>query len=206
MTARPSSDAGLAGEVSQQTGEPATRVTSSGVVRRGRMRTVFGWLAVVLIGIALWPATLGGITGLTVVNGESMSPTYTTGDVAVTVKVPSYSPGDVISFTVPEGQPGAGGFVIHRVLTAETGEYTTIGDNNPNPDQWVITDADITGKSVARLPGVGLILTPQVLPYVVALALGGIVTVLLWVPRRSEDDDERDETDERDLRTSGRRL
>ena len=199
MTARPTSEEGLAVVLPQALRNPG------GPTRPGRWRRIraaWNWALLALAAVVLWPATLGGVTGLTIVAGDSMLPTYTTGDVAVTLKMTSYHPGDVISYTVPEGQPGAGGHVIHRVLTAESGQYTTIGDNNSSPDTWVIGDSDILGKAVARVPGVGVVFTPQVLPYVVALALGGIVTVLLWSPRAGE---ENEDDDERNLRRSGRR-
>lgn len=156
------------------------------------LRTLLSWTMLLVAVALLWPSQLGGLTGLTVVHGQSMEPTYSTGDVVVTLRQPGYGPGDVISYEVPDGQPGAGGHVIHRVHSiGADGRYLTIGDNNDTLDAWTITDADVIGKAVLHLPGAGVVFTPQVLPYVVAMSLGAIVTVLLWGPgRRDQDDDE----------------
>ncbi|MGC0143866.1 MULTISPECIES: signal peptidase I [unclassified Pseudactinotalea] len=173
------------------TEEPPTRDPRSRARHRAsgaaRLRTVVSWVLLALAVVALWPAQFGGLTGLTIVHGASMEPTYATGDVVVTLRTGSYQVGDVISYTVPAGQAGAGGHVIHRVGSVEPdGTYTTIGDNSENPDEWVIADADVRGKAVAVLPRAGIVFSPQVLPYVVALAVGGIVTLLLW---RTDDDE-----------------
>ncbi|WP_420115169.1 signal peptidase I [Pseudactinotalea sp.] len=157
-----------------------------------RVRSVLGWVLVAAAAILLWPAQWGGLTGLTIVSGHSMEPTYVTGDLVVTWRQSDYAPGDVVSSTVPEGQPGAGGHVIHRIITAEPTSagtiYTTLGDNNPAADQWAIAADDITGAAILHVPGLGRFLGPAVLPIILAAALGGIVTVLLW-SRPSEDDD-----------------
>lgn len=160
-----------------------------------RLRSAASWALVLAAAVLLWPAQWGGLVGLTIVNGQSMEPNYTTGDLVVTWRQSSYEVGDVISYTVPDGQDGAGGHVIHRVLTVDgTDEltYTTMGDNNPTADQWLLTAADVTGVEVLHLPGVGLVLSPAVLPYILAAAIGGIVTVLLW-SRSDADEPDGDE-------------
>lgn len=163
---------------------------------RSRVRALLGWLLVAVAAALLWPAQWGGLTGLTIVSGHSMEPTYYTGDLVVTWRHASYEPGDVVSYTVPADQPGAGGHVIHRVATADqagSGElvYTTVGDNNPAADQWTLTADDIAGTAVLHVPGLGRFLGPAVLPILVAGALGAIVTVMLW-SSRSEDDENDD--------------
>lgn len=154
--------------------------------------------------VVLWPAQWGGFVGLTIVSGQSMQPTYETYDVVVTVAQSSYAPGDVISYVVPEGQPGAGGHVIHRIaeVDASGGDvvYVTIGDNNPTADEWVIGTDDVIGRAVFHVPGAGTIFTPEMFPYLLAGAAGLIVTVLLWSPmRRGADDDETDDGAREDI-------
>ncbi|GAB2623374.1 signal peptidase I [Pseudactinotalea suaedae] len=166
---------------------------------RSRAATILGWLLVAVAAALLWPAQWGGLTGLTIVSGHSMEPTYYTGDLVVTWRQAGYEPGDVVSYTVPDDQPGAGGHVIHRVATADrldSGEmvYTTVGDNNPAADQWTLTADDIAGAAVLHVPGLGRFLGPAVLPILVAGALGGIVTVMLWSSR--PEDEETDEADD----------
>lgn len=174
---------------------------------RERIRALLSWALLIVAVALLWPAAWGGFTGLTVVNGQSMEPTYTTGDVVITWRQPAYGPGDVISYVVPEGQAGAGGHVIHRVLDVDsstgTDVYTTIGDNNPTADQWAIGPEHVSGKTVLRIPGAAVLLSPEVLPYVVAIAVGGIVTVLLWSPSGRTDEDGADDQDLYGERTAG---
>lgn len=173
--------------------------TTAERTRSGRVRSVLGWLLVAAAAVLLWPAAWGGATGLTIVSGQSMEPTYRTGDLVVTWRSPGYEVGDVVSYTVPADQPGAGGHVIHRVSAVddEAGRpvYTTRGDNNPADDQWALSDADVTGAAVLHVPGLGRLLGPTLLPVVTAAALGAIVTVLLW---RSRDDDEPEAPDATD--------
>lgn len=190
-TSPPTADFAVMGVPAGSTAAGARRVRRRRD-RRRRGRTLTGWILLVLAAAALWPAQFGGVTGLTIVHGESMQPTYDTGDVVLTVRMPAYQIGDVISYTVPDGQPGAGGHVIHRIDTVAGAHYTTIGDNNTTADEWLISNTDITGKAFVHLPGAGVFFTPQVLPYLVALALGGIVTVLLWSPARRAGDDAHD--------------
>lgn len=134
--------------------------------------------------LILWPAVWGGFTGLTVVHGHSMEPSYVAGDLVLTLRQSSYAVGDVVSYVVPAGQDGAGGRVIHRIHTIDdTGDvpvYTTLGDNNPEPDIWRITPADITGKAILRVPGVGTMLGGQTYLLLIGAAAGLIVLVLLW--------------------------
>ncbi|MCA0253656.1 MAG: S26 family signal peptidase [Actinobacteria bacterium] len=145
-----------------------------------RMRSALGWLLLAVAIVALWPAQWGGITGLTIVSGQSMEPAYHTGDLVVTIRQPGYAVGDVISYRVPAGQPGAGGRVIHRIESIQAGVLRTLGDNNSDTDPWVFTAADITGRAIFHLPGVGLLWSPTVLPLILAAIAGLAVTVLLW--------------------------
>lgn len=159
-----------------------------------RVVSVPGWLLVIAAAVLMWPAHWGGLTGLTIVSGHSMEPTYYTGDLVVTWRQADYQPGDVVSYTVPDGQPGEGGHVIHRVVTAEQvdGElvYTTLGDNNPTADQWLLTADDITGTAIFSVPGLGRYLGPTVLPILLAAVIGAIVSVLLWSTRTDDDEDD----------------
>lgn len=173
--------------------------------RRGDrfLRAAIGWGLVLVAVILLWPAQWGGLSGITVVSGHSMEPTYRTGDLVVTWRSPAYEIGDIVSYTVPADQPGAGGHVIHRISAiADAGGspvYTTTGDNNPAADQWALSSSDITGAAVLHVPGLGRLLRPALLPYVAAALIGAIVTVLLW---RSQDDGEAESADEADPTTA----
>lgn len=163
--------------------EPPAEAERSRVARA--LRSLGGWLVVAVGVIVLWPAQLGGVVGLTIVSGHSMEPSYHTGDLVVTVRQASYAVDDVVSCVVPEGEPGAGGRVIHRIIAVEAGVYTTLGDNNAEPDPWSFEAADVTGRALFHLPGLGALWSPLVFPLIIAVALGGVVAVVLW-PSRPE--------------------
>ncbi|MFM9597455.1 S26 family signal peptidase, partial [Streptomyces scabiei] len=65
--------------------------------RRRRATRLVGLVLAAVAVVVLWPATWGGITGLTIVNGHSMEPTFSSGDLVVTVRQFSYAVGDVVS-------------------------------------------------------------------------------------------------------------
>ena len=162
--------------------EPVTQEGSvTGRRPLGRLASaVLSWLLLAAAVVVLWPAPWGGFTGLTIVSGHSMEPTYYTGDLVVTTRQSDYLVGDVVAYRVPEGQPGAGGRVIHRIVSIENGVITTLGDNNADVDPWVFTAADVTGKAFLHVPGVGLLWGPKVLPLIIAVVVGLGVTILLW--------------------------
>lgn len=201
----PGGAAALVVPVDELTAAAVEGTPAAAAQHRRPWRTLAGWLLLAAAAILLWPASLGGLTGLTVVSGQSMEPTYVTGDLVVTWRSAGYEIGDIVSYTVPAGQPGEGGHVIHRVsdVTMIDGEpvYTTLGDNNPAADQWQLTTGDITGAAVIHVPGAGALLGPALLPYLAAAAIGAIVTVLLW--RGATDDDDTDAQTDTDTDTAG---
>lgn len=158
------------------------------------LRNAGSALLLMLIIAALWPANLGGVTGFTVVQGQSMEPTYVTGDLVMTLQQPAYEVGDVITYLVPEGQPGAGGRVIHRIIeqreTADQLIYVTQGDNNVERDPWVIGPDHIVGHALWHIPGLGQILGARSYPLIIAGAAATIVLIFLWPSRKKTEDAE----------------
>lgn len=118
--------------------------------------------------LLLRPQALGGPAAYITVTGVSMEPTLRAGDLVVMTRAEVYRPGDVVAYRVPDGDPAAGRHVIHRVIGggAEEG-YLLQGDNTPAPDRWRPTDADIVGRQLAVVPGLGsglmLLKTPAAL-------------------------------------------
>jgi signal peptidase I len=85
---------------------------------------------------------------------NSMQPTVSAGDVAITQGVPidSLRVGDAIAFQ----PPNAPGPVLHRITSVRDGVITTRGDANPVDDPWRVTLRGTTGyRMVAVLPLVG---------------------------------------------------
>lgn len=149
----------------------------------GGVRRVFGWALLVGLIALLWPATWGGLFGVTIVSGFSMQPAYETDDVVITMRQFSYDVGDVISYKVPEGQDGAGGRVIHRIINKDSNtaepSFTTQGDNNPSVDPWVFTADDVVGEAMLRVPRIGAAFSGSNGLLVGAVA-GFAVLVVLW--------------------------
>ena len=155
------------------------------------MRRLLGWVATILVLACWWsfrPTWLGGETSFLIVAGHSMDGTYRTGDFVVVRDRPSYEVGDIVGFTVPEGEPGAGMVVIHRISGIDAdGRIETLGDNNPEPDPWRITVGDVEGEAVVRLPGAGTAVYALRHPATLALVAGGLATwAALGTSRRDE--------------------
>jgi len=152
------------------------------------------WALTLLLVAAVWPATWGGITGLTFVQGHSMEPTYYTGDLVLTIRQPAYEVGDVISFQVPPGQAGEGGRAIHRISAVGTLDgaeaYVTLGDNNAEADPWLTPSRHIMGRAVAHVPKVGLLLGSSLQRTLLAGAAALVVLALLWPSRAPTPDTE----------------
>lgn len=107
--------------------------------------------------LLLRPAFLGGPASYIIVAGASMEPTLHSGDLALARQQAPYQQGDIVAFRVPEGEPGEGHIVIHRIVggTAEEG-YIIQGDNKEQPDRWHPTSEDILGRMWFNVPLGGL--------------------------------------------------
>ena len=146
-------------------------------------------IAVVLVLGAIWfvafrPTSLGGPTTYLVVRGDSMEPTYRTGDLVILRTAEGYGIGDVVAYRVPAGDIGAGHLVVHRIAggDAATG-FLMQGDGNPSVDPWTPRTGDIAGRAWVLLPGAGRLFTFAHQPAVVAaiaVALFMAFLVLRW--------------------------
>ncbi len=121
------------------------------------------------------------------------------GDILLVKKVPieSIDLGDVIIFDTPSiSDP-----VVHRVVAKwfQDGMYSfrTNGDNNHNPDGWVVSGDNIHGVVVMRIPHVGWFLL------VVQTTVGRLIILLLAVlvlfiggdsEEEEKEEEERDES------------
>ncbi len=103
-------------------------------------------------------ANIAGFTPLAV-QSESMSPTFEEGDLIIIQKCdPStLQAGDVITFhTIIDNKYALNTHRIDSIAESNGARsYTTKGDNNAVTDQHIISDVDIVGKYVVRLPYLG---------------------------------------------------
>jgi len=133
--------------------------------------------------VFLRPSSLGGEANYVVIRGNSMEPTYYTGDLVITRSSQSYAVGDVVAYHVPSGQLGAGTIVIHRIIAGEGASgFILQGDNNSGEDPWFPHQADVVGKAVVHVPLVGRVTEIVHQPVV----LGGIAAgvTVAWVVSR----------------------
>lgn len=158
--------------------------------RFARTRSAISLVAALAAAWVMLPASFGGRTTYTVVSGRSMEPTYHTYDLAITYRTASVGVGDVIVYRVPEGEPGAGGQVIHRVVGGDgVNGYVTRGDNREGPDSWRPRSADVVGKVVTLVPRGGRLLSMMFNPGNLGLVAVGFLAWALW-PRPEESEDE----------------
>jgi len=124
-----------------------------------RLLALVALLAVVGLWIVfLRPVSLGGPAGYTIVSGESMSPTFASGDLVVTMEQ-SYAVGDVVVYEIPRGETGEGVHILHRIVggTPRAG-FVVRGDAKDAHDPWRPTSNDVVGSVSLRLPHVGDVL------------------------------------------------
>ena len=151
--------------------------------RRG-LSLLFSLVVITLV-VFLWPARLGGATHLIIVSGESMEPTYDSGDLVVARNGGEHELGEAVVFAVPEGT-GRGMLVIHRILEMhDDGTFITQGDNRDTPDEWLLTADDVVGEPVLHIPEAGRIGILLQARTIVAVLVGFVVAFLLW-PSRDE--------------------
>jgi signal peptidase len=143
-------------------------------------------LLVLLVGLVLvWPQSLGGRTAYVQVNGHSMEPTMSWGDLAVVRSQSRYDVGDAVAYRIPAGDVGAGSLVIHRVVGGDerTGLLTR-GDNRALNDPWRPRHDDVIGRVQTHLPGGGAWFLRLAQPVPLG-ALIGTLTMLCALPGRT---------------------
>lgn len=75
--------------------------------------------------------------------GESMEPTIEGGDIIVYTQYSEISEGDIIVFNNPNDVT-----VGHRVIEVRDDGYIAQGDNNDDPDPYLITEEHVEGKVI----------------------------------------------------------
>jgi signal peptidase len=139
------------------------------------------------------PVVRGEPSRLVIVSGHSMDPTFHTGDLVLAWPTDDYRVGDIAPYRVPEGEPGEGGLVIHRIAGGDAeGGFVMQGDNNPTPDIWMPRADDIIGRKVLMVPRLGELMAWARQPAVLAAIVAGLFTAIAvsgGLQRASTDDD-----------------
>ncbi len=148
-------------------------------------------LALVLLLVwFLWPVNFGGSARFIVVQGQSMEPVFHLGDAIIVKTLDDPQVGDIVVFRIPEGEPGAGSFVVHRLHEIRAdGTFVTKGDNRQVPDPFHVTADDVMGTPAWTLPQVGRGIMALANPYIVGGAIG-LIAFIIIMPRGKHEDDE----------------
>jgi signal peptidase len=129
-----------------------------------------------LVAALLWfclPQSLGGRAGWVLVSGTSMLPHLHTGDLVLVEHRSGYHVGEVVAYSVPKGQVGAGHVVIHRIVGGNgRAGWTMKGDNRTASDLWHPTNRDVIGAELLRIPDAWLVLRFLHTPLLLGLLAG----------------------------------
>lgn len=166
---------------------PAPRRMRHRIFRFGAVAIVVAFTAVLLA--LLRPVSLGGSTGYTIVAGQSMTPTLRSGDLVVTQRQDSYAVGDIVVYTIPADEPGAGVQIVHRVVGGTAGGYAVRGDNKDGVDPWRPRADDVVGKVRVTVPhaGSGLLLLRTPLGLAAMAAMATLLMILVVIRSPVED-------------------
>lgn len=154
------------------------------ILRRIRWGLLLSDLAFVAVVVSLvcvaWPARLGGRAMLVVVHGSSMEPTYHGGDLLYARTSDRFEVGQAAVFRLPDGEPGAGQLVVHRIQgrTAD-GRYVMQGDNRPLDDGSLPAARDLVARPMLDLGPVPVTVL-RLIPWGALLVVGATVGWYLW--------------------------
>jgi signal peptidase I len=103
--------------------------------------------ALLIISIAaLWyvfaPTKLGGGSSYVMIDGNSMEPTFHTGDLVILVKASAYNVGDIVAYQ----DPTLKAHIIHRIIGIQDERFIMKGDNNGWIDSTHPLLSEVLGK------------------------------------------------------------
>ena len=116
-----------------------------------RVGSVLFAILIVTAGVLLWPSKFGGMGTTAIVNGRSMDPTYTTGDLLYAWKgTPNV--GNVVIYD----PNNTGNRIVHRIIGGNaTDGWILQGDNNDWHDPYRPTEDQVLGVVRVHIPGLG---------------------------------------------------
>jgi signal peptidase len=102
------------------------------------------------------PVSLWGDTFYEPVYTGSMEPAIPVGSVVVIkpVDTETLKIGDIICFRLSESATTT---VTHRIINITNEGFTTKGDANEDPDQWIVKKENVIGKAIFTIPYIGYI-------------------------------------------------
>jgi signal peptidase I len=126
---------------------------------------------------------LGTEYPVVVVNGVSMNPTYSEGDLLVVQGIPDTSciaVHDIIVFHDPSSWDT---LIVHRVVDVHAFNdqwiFWTQGDNNDYADPWQIREEHLVGRVLQKIPYVGGVITAIRSPYGMGIIFSSIIVLIV---------------------------
>lgn len=132
------------------------------------------WVLLAITAFVLWPQPWGGSMTYVITTGNSMAPTWQAGDLAILRAADDYRVGDVAAFRSDEIDQ----IVMHRIRAEDDGVLRFQGDNNDFVDPDEVTEEDLLGRLLLRVPKVGVAVRWLMEPLHLALAVGGVLLLL----------------------------
>ena len=133
--------------------------------------------------VAFAPTAVGGQMTYIIVTGNSMEPTFHSGDLIVARDTDAFRVGDVAVYRHPQI-----GRVVHRIIGRDGQNYVFQGDNNGFVDGYRPRRADLVGAAWFSVPGAGVLLKflrePLQLTILTVLSLAGLGGGLATLPGR----------------------
>ena len=113
-----------------------------------KFRDVVGYLIMLFtVVLVLLFSNLGMVR---YVVGSSMEPTYKPGDVLILRPgLGEITPGMIVSYQAQNR------LITHRVIAVQGESLITQGDNNPEPDPWMVPIDTVVGTPAMRIPLLG---------------------------------------------------
>lgn len=140
--------------------------------------------AVVIVALAVSIVKYAGGVSWVIATGSSMQPAINSGDLVFIRRAEAYRVGDIAAYTHPDLDR----IILHRIIgfdDADGGTVITRGDNNAWTDSPSLLPEQLLGRTWARVPQAGRILSTLLEPATAAIVVGLAVFVpLAREPRR----------------------
>jgi signal peptidase len=122
--------------------------------QKSNFRSILLFLVITAI---LWfvfaPVQAGGSVGYVIIEGNSMEPEISVGDLVISRSGANYGINQRVVYKHPQV-----GFVFHRIIDQEDDTYILKGDNNDWVDSYQPTTDEIVGSYWFKIPTGGLVI------------------------------------------------
>lgn len=131
------------------------RLLSAVMKRNSKNQSVLfalsSFVAVLVFWMAFAPVQLGGWVSYVIVDGNSMQPGFTFGDLVLVRRASDYGVGDAVVYR----DANMDDFIFHRIVGMELDRFVLKGDNNSWLDSYRPTREEMIGKLWIFLPKLG---------------------------------------------------